>query len=49
MTLLLTLKRRNLGRPKTDGPSELVWTGTHYADPHPAGHYERLLAEYTAR
>ncbi len=48
-TLLLTLKRRNLGRPETDGPSALVWTGTHYADPRPPEHYERLFAEYAAR
>ena len=47
-TLLLSLKRRNLGRPETDGPSELVWTGTHYADPKPAEHYDRLFAQYTA-
>jgi hypothetical protein len=32
-TLLLSLKRRNLGRPESEPPSELVWTGTHYADP----------------
>jgi hypothetical protein len=48
-TLLLSLKRRNLGRPESEPPSELVWTGTHYADPHPAAHYERLFADYAAR
>src|SRR5207248_2253918 len=48
-TVLWTLKRRNLGRPETDGPSELLWTGTRYADPHPAAYYEHLFEQYTAR
>jgi replicative DNA helicase len=45
-TLLLTLKRRNLGRTEEDGSSELVWTGTRYADPRPAEFYQRLFNEY---
>jgi replicative DNA helicase len=45
-TVLLTLKRRNLGRPESDGPSELVWTGTRYTDPHPAEYYERIFQDY---
>jgi replicative DNA helicase len=45
-TLLLTLKRRNLGRPEGDGPSELVWTGTRYADPRPESYYQQLFSAY---
>jgi replicative DNA helicase len=48
-TVLLTLKRRNLGRPESDGPSELVWTGTRYSDPHPAEYYQRLFEQYANR
>jgi len=48
-TVLITLKRRNLGRPESDGPCELVWTGTRYSDPHPAAYYARLFDEYAGR
>ena len=48
-TLLLTLKRRNLGRPESDGASEIVWTGTRYVDPKPAEHYEQIFAHYAPR
>jgi replicative DNA helicase len=47
-TVLLTLKRRNLGRPEMDDPCELVWTGTRYDDPHPVEHYQRLFEQYGA-
>jgi replicative DNA helicase len=48
-TVVITLKRRNLGRPDTDDPSELVWTGTRYSDPHPVEHYVQLFDRFTGR
>jgi replicative DNA helicase len=48
-TVLITLKRRNLGRPESDEPCELVWTGTRYSDPHPAEYYEHLFDQYAGR
>jgi replicative DNA helicase len=48
-TALLTLKRRNLGRPESDGAAELVWTGQRYKDPRPAEYYQRLFENYAVR
>src|SRR5437764_7180937 len=42
-TLLLTLKRRNLGRPEGEEVSTLEWTGTRYRDPKTTDHYQRIF------